>query len=114
MVADEGEHGLFEVLEAAILEVGVIGEVPLAAGVFVGPVVAFAGEVYPLGMAELVADEVEPSFATGDHGEEANHFVKGDAAVDDGAFVRLFHLPIHLFVHEPEGEGLVAHEALVV
>lgn len=114
VVAHEFEHRLFEVLQAAVFEVGVVGEVPLTTGVFVGPVVAFAWEVDPLGVAEFVADEAEPGFATGNHGEEANHFVEGNAAVDDGTFVRLFHLPIHLFVHEPEGEGLVADEALVV
>ena len=114
VVAHEFEHRLFEVLEAAVFEVGVVGEVPLATGIFVGPVVAFAGEVDPLGVAEFVADEAEPGFAAGNHGEEANHFMEGEAAVDDGTFVRFLHVPIHLLIHEPEGEGLVADEALVV
>ncbi len=79
-----------------------------------GPVVAFAGEVEPFGVTELIAHEVEPAFAAERERDEANHFVEGDAAFDDGVVVALAHVPVHFLIHQAEGEGLVADECLVV
>ena len=86
----------------------------MSAGVFVGPIVAFAGKVDPLWVTEFVAYEVEPSFATYGHREHANHFMQREAAIDDVTLVFVFHHGVHFFVHEPEGEGFVSYEGLVV
>ena len=81
----------------------------------IGLGVADAREVEPLGMAELVALEVEPALAAQTVGQQADHLVKGQAAVDDGRERRQRrHVRVHLGVHEPEGDRLVAHERLVV
>ena len=80
----------------------------------VGPVVALAGEIEPLGVAELIAHEAEPALAAEGEGKQADDLVEGDAALDDRVLVLGGHVPIHLFVHEPEGEGLIADECLVV
>lgn len=110
----EVKEGGFPVFEALVFEFGVVGEGPLSASVFVGPVVSFAREVEPFGVAEFVADESEPGFAAGNHGEEAEEFVEGEAPVDDGVLVAFFHVPVHVLVHEPEGEGFIADECLVM
>ena len=44
--------------------------------------VAFSWEVDPLGVAKLVAHEVEVGFTAQGHGDEANHLVKSHASAD--------------------------------
>ena len=108
------EHGLVEGGELVEFEVGVVAEGPLAAGVVVGPFVAFAGEVDPFGVSEFVAHEVEVSVVGGEEGEQAGHFVEGDAAVDGEVAGGGVHVEVHLFVDEFEDEGFAADEGLVV
>ncbi len=40
--------------------------------------------------------------------------MEGDAALDDRVRIILLHVPVHFFVHQAEGQGLVADERLVV
>ena len=56
---DDLQHGSIEVAQVVVGQVLVIYQVPLAAGILARPSVAFAWEVYPFGMSELVAHEVE-------------------------------------------------------
>ena len=66
-----------------------------------------------LRLTELVPDEVEVPFSPEAVDEESDDFVEGDAAVDDvvgGMECR--HSRVHLLVHEPESESLVADEGL--
>ena len=48
-------------VEMLVPEVLVIHQAPLPPGVVIAPMVAHPGEVQPLRVAELVADEVEPA-----------------------------------------------------
>ena len=80
----------------------------------VAPAVALAREVDPLGMPELVAHEVEVGLTARGDGHQADHLVQGHAAVDDDVLRSAVHVEIHLLVHQPEGDGLVADERLVV
>ena len=52
---EELNHGLIEVAQIVIAEFLIIDKVPLATCILVAPSVAFAREVNPLGMSELVA-----------------------------------------------------------
>ena len=64
-------------------------------------------------LTELIPDEVEIPLSPEPVDEESDDFVEGDAAVDDvvgGMECR--HSRVHLLVHQPEREGLVADERL--
>mmetsp|Transcript_53980 Transcript_53980/g.110172 ORF Transcript_53980/g.110172 Transcript_53980/m.110172 type:complete len:679 (+) Transcript_53980:411-2447(+) len=94
---------------------GVIRKMPLPPGVVVAPVVTEAGEVDPLRVPELVTHEGEVALAAERHGHEADDLVHGDAAVHDRVRRRQQRHPVvHLLVHQPEGDGLVADKRLVV
>ena len=71
-------------------------------------------EVQPFRMAEFVAHEIEPALTAEGEGHEADDLVEGDAAFDDRVVVVLGHVPVHLLVHEAEGDGFVTDEGLVV
>ena len=96
------------------MQVGVVRQRPLPAGVVHRPAVALAREIDPFGVAELVAHEVEIAFAGQAEGDQADQLVQGDAAVDDQVVAGLVHVPVHVLVHQPEGERLVADQRLVV
>lgn len=71
-----------------------------------GVVAVDAGEVDPLGVPKLVAHEVKVRLAAQGEGDEANHLVKGNAAVDDwrlGAEAGQRHAVIHRLVHLRRG-----------
>jgi hypothetical protein len=104
-----------EFVEVAVAQEGVVDKVELAARVGEGVVVTFAGEVEPLWVAELVAFEVEVAFAAEAVGNEADHFVQGETAVDNGGeFGEVGHVGVHFGVAEPEEEGFVAHQPVDV
>mmetsp|Transcript_9850 Transcript_9850/g.28314 ORF Transcript_9850/g.28314 Transcript_9850/m.28314 type:complete len:381 (+) Transcript_9850:270-1412(+) len=108
-------HRRVEVVEVDVPQVGLVGQGPLAAGAVVRPVVADAREVDPLGVAELIAHEVEVALAAESHSHHADALVQRDAAVDDEVGRgEERHAVVHLLIHEPEGNGLVAHQRLVV
>ena len=79
-----------------------------------GPVVTFAREVDPFGVSEFIAHKVEVAVVGGGEGDEACHFMEGDAAVDDEITGTGMHVEIHFFVDEFENEGFSADESLVV
>ena len=108
------EHGCVEVAEIVEAELFVIDEVPLAACILVAPSVAFAWEVYPFGMSELIAHEVEVTAVDGAKCDEAYHLVEGDASIDVGVLVSFLEVPVHVAVDESEDDGLVSDECLVV
>ena len=86
----------------------------MATGVVMGPVVTFARKVDPFGVSEFIAHKVEVAVVGGGEGDEACHFMKGDAAIDDEITGTGMHVEIHLFVDEFENEGFSADESLVV
>ena len=75
----------------------------------VAPAVALAREVDPLGVAELVAHEIQIGLPARRDGHQPDHLVQRHAAVDEQIFRRAVHVEIHLLVHQSERDGLVAY-----
>ena len=75
---DRLEHVRIKIRHVVVGEVFVVHQVPLAAGVFARPTVAFAREVNPFGMSEFVAHEVEVTAVDGGRCQHAYHLVEGD------------------------------------
>lgn len=66
-------------------------------------------------MTELVAHKSQVAFATETDRHQSDHLVQGHAAVNDWVQgLERGHLPVHLFVHQPEGYGLVTDEGLIM
>ena len=111
---DQLEHGSVEVTEEVVLQVGIVDEAPLPTRILIRPAVAFAGEVDPLRVAELVAHEVQVAAVDGGGGDEADHLVQGQTALHHEVSVRRLHVPIHVGIDEPKDDRLIAHECLIV
>ena len=107
-------HRLVKAVEVREEIIGVIDETPLTTGVFVTPSVAFAREVNPLRMAELIAHERQISAVDGGGGDETNHLMQRDAAVRHEGGMTVLEMPVHVGIDETEDDGLVAHQRLVV
>ena len=107
-------HGNLEVAQVLVLEVGVVGQTPLAAAVVVTPAVALPGEIDPLGVAEFVAHEGQVALAAQAHGQQPQQLVQCHAPVHDAVLVPGFHGVVHFLVAEAEHDGLIAHQGLVV
>mmetsp|Transcript_34330 Transcript_34330/g.87797 ORF Transcript_34330/g.87797 Transcript_34330/m.87797 type:complete len:213 (+) Transcript_34330:439-1077(+) len=122
-------HGAVKLEEVLVLEVVRVREVPAAAALVQGAAVAgdelagggavrvVAREVDPLGVAELIAHEVEVRLAAQGHGDQADHLVQRNSAVHSGragAKAGRCHEVVHVLVHQPERDCLVAHQRLVV
>lgn len=58
-VCDEVDHVAVETVQPVVFEVRVVGQRPLSSGVFARPAVFSPRKVDPLGVAKLVAHEVE-------------------------------------------------------
>mmetsp|Transcript_8241 Transcript_8241/g.15658 ORF Transcript_8241/g.15658 Transcript_8241/m.15658 type:complete len:572 (-) Transcript_8241:563-2278(-) len=119
-------HGALEVVQELVAQMVHIHKVEPSAGKVVAIAVSrdqlslgvdaiVAGEVDPLGVAELVAHEGEVALPAQGHGEDADHLVQRKPAVHavrrlpDGG-----HLIVHVGVHQPEGQRLGPHQRLVV
>ena len=107
-------HRPVEVVEEPIAQVGMIDQRPLPPGVLVRKAVAFARKIDPLGVAELIAYEIQIPLAAQGERNQPDHLVQGDAAIDDRIAAGLAHVPVHVRVHQPKGDGLVAYQRLVV
>ena len=95
-------HLAVELVQEPVAQELVVGKVELPAGVPETVVVALAGEIKPFRVAELVAFEVEVAFAAEAVGEEAEHFVEGEAAFNDrGENREDRHIGVDFFVAEP-------------
>ena len=80
----------------------------------VGKAIAFTGEIDPLGMAEFVANEAQIRFAGKCEGEQPDHLMQGDSALDHEAGAALAHVPVHLCIHHQKGLSFVTDERLIV
>ena len=107
-------HVVVPVVQVLVFQVLAVDQRPLAAGILVAPAVALAREVDPLGVAPLVAHEVEVGPVDERGCGHAYHLVQGHAAVDHAVVVAHHHVPVHLLVDEAEDDGLIAHQRLVV
>mmetsp|Transcript_13633 Transcript_13633/g.30991 ORF Transcript_13633/g.30991 Transcript_13633/m.30991 type:complete len:257 (+) Transcript_13633:4385-5155(+) len=98
-------------------QVILICQIPSAAAVLMTPAVLGTGEINPLRMAELVAHEVQVALSTKTKHQQADHLVERQATIDahgrrralDGA-----HACVHLCIHQPESDGLVTNNSLVM
>ena len=97
-----------------VVEFLIVDKVPLPACVLVAPSVALSWEVYPFGMSELVAHEVEVASVDGGCRYKPYHLVQGDATMHHEVLVALLEVPVHVGIDETEDDGLVSHECLVV
>lgn len=77
-------HEAVKLVQELVAQEMVLGKVELSSGVPEGVVVAFAGEVEPLGVTKLVAFEVEVAFTSQAVGEETDHLVESHTTVYDG------------------------------
>ena len=80
---DEANHRTVELLQVMVEEICIICETPLTTGIVVRPVVAFAGEVDPLGVTELIPHKVEVSTIHRGGSSETNELIESDRAVGD-------------------------------
>ena len=65
-------------------------------------------------MTELVAHKGKISFAAQTHSDQPQHLVQGHAPVDDHIFHIPGHMGVHFLVAQPEHNGLVAYQCLVM
>ena len=86
----------------------------MATGIVMGPVVTFTRKVDPFGVSEFVAHEVEVTVVGGSEGDEARHFMEGNATVDYDIASTGMHVEIHLFVDEFENKGFSSDKGLVM
>ena len=107
-------HSFVEAVEVREEIVGVIDETPLASCVLITPSVALTREIDPLGMSELIAHEVEVSAIDGRSRDETDHLMQRYTAVGHIGRMAMFEMPVHVGVHEPEDDGLVPDERLVM
>mmetsp|Transcript_108129 Transcript_108129/g.271993 ORF Transcript_108129/g.271993 Transcript_108129/m.271993 type:complete len:307 (-) Transcript_108129:1111-2031(-) len=112
-----GLHELVKRLEELVTQEVVLRQVPAPTAMMVTPSILWTREVNPLGVAELVSHEVQVAFASEAQNQEADHLVQSEASVDAQGRLRTreeAHAGVHLCVHQPERQGLVAHNGLVV
>ena len=114
LALDDAQHLAVEVAKPMITKVFIVNKTPLATSVLITPAVAFAREVDPLWVSELVAHEVKITSVDGCSRHQAYHLVQGDAAFSNSVDVLLCKVPIHIGINEAEDDGLVAHKCLVV
>lgn len=114
LALDYLQHFLVEVAQVVVAKLFVVNQVPLPAGIFITPSIAFAGEIYPLWVSKLIAHEVEVTAIDGRCRHEPYHLVKRDAAVYQVVFVSFPEVPIHVSVYQAEDDGLVSHQRLVM
>ena len=112
--ARQGDHGFFKFIEIGIFQIGVVCQTPLPAAIVVAPAVALPGEVNPLGVAEFIAHKGQIPLTAQAHGQQTDQLVQGHAPVDDHTLALTVHRPVHLFVAQPEHNGLVPHQRLVM
>ena len=107
-------HRLVEVSEEAIPKIRVVPKAPLTTSIVVRPIISFSREVYPFGVPKFVPHKSEVSIPSGPKRNEPDHFMKSYRSIDNKALIGRAHLPVHLLIGEPEDEGLIPDESLVV
>ena len=114
LLAYDVNHGFVEGSEVLIFQIVSVYEVPLPTSVFIGPAVSLTRKIDPFGVAEFISHKVEVAAVDGREGYQPYHFMQGHASIYDQIGVSLAHVPIHDIVDEPEDNGFVADQCLVV
>jgi len=66
-------------------------------------------------MTKLVADKIQPALPAQAVRQQPDHLMKSQASVDCARHrTKTAHVRVHLGVHQPEGDRLVAYQGLVV
>mmetsp|Transcript_61777 Transcript_61777/g.147378 ORF Transcript_61777/g.147378 Transcript_61777/m.147378 type:complete len:223 (+) Transcript_61777:4157-4825(+) len=110
-------HQLVKSLEEVVAQVILVCEIPAAAAVVVTPAILRPREVNPLWVSKLIAHEVQVALTTKAEHQETNHLVQSQATVNAHRGSRALnqaHTCVHLGIHEPESNGLVTDNGLVV
>lgn len=107
-------HGFVEGSEVLIFQIISIYEVPLPTGVFIGPAVSLTRKIDPFGVAEFISHEVEVTAVDSREGYQPYHFMQGHASIYDQIGISFAHVPVHDVVDEPEDNGFIADQCLVV
>ena len=113
-VAYQVHDGGIEVAERVVFQIRIVPQGPLAAGVVIGPLVAGAGEVHPLRVAELIPDEIQITMGCGGEGEEAGQLPEGDAAVHVRVGGGQGHAGVDGGIQQAEDEGFPADDGLIM
>ena len=114
IAAQELEHPLIEAAKIAIFQVGIVHEAPLTPCVFSAVTVALPGEVDPLRVAEFIAHEIQIALAAQRSGDKADDLVIIHGPLNHRRWIVLVHMPVHLRIGQPEHDGLVSHQGLIV
>ena len=112
--AQQVHHIHVPIVEELVFQIFAVHQVPLPAGIFVAPAIAFTGEVDPFRVSPFISHKIEVTAIDGGSRYEANHFVESHTPVHGGVVVVDHHVPIHFLIDEAENDGFVAHERLVV
>ena len=107
-------HVFIEIPQLSVTKGIVVFQRPLATGIMERPLVPLPRKIDPFGMTELVAHEREVAASAGGQGHQADHLVQGDAAIYRQVLGADVHRRVHFLVHQPENNGFIAHERLVV
>ena len=111
---DDCNHRPIEVAQLVIAKRLVVEQVPLTPCVLVRPAVAFAGEVNPFRVPELIAHEVEVAAVASRQRDQPNHLMQSNAAIGNVILVAFAEVPIHVGINQPEDNRLVTNQRLVV
>jgi len=65
-------------------------------------------------MSELVAHKVEVSAVDGRGGHQTDHLMERHTAFNNSVVVVLLHVPVHVRIYQPEDDGLISHQCLIV
>lgn len=78
-----GVHGTIEFIQKLVLQQIIVHQVPLAPRVMIRIIITLPWEVQPFRMAKFVAHEVQIGLAAQRMRNQADHFVQGNATIDD-------------------------------
>ena len=92
----------------------IIRQAPLTPGVVMAPAVALPGKIDPLGMAEFVAHEGHITASAQAEGKKPNQLMQGHPPVRQGTGGENPHLVVHGGIHEPEDDGFISHQGLIM
>lgn len=111
---DQFDHVPVELAQKPVFQILGIGQAPLPARVPVRPVVSRPWKIDPFGMSELVSHEIQIPAARGRQGDETDQLVQGDAPVNAQAFMAYMHVFVDIRSDQPEDQGLIADQGLIV
>ena len=65
-------------------------------------------------MTEFVTHKIEVGLPSQRDRKEADHLMQRHTPINNQVFSRPIHIRIHLLVHQPEGNGFISHQSLIM